>query len=267
MATTIAITNQKGGVGKSTLTYNLGPIFGAAGCRTLIVDADPQGNLSSGILGPACVEQLEESETIAGLFSECSVPARKIIRETAFSNLSLVPANELLSHYSMPVEMAGSRVATLRDMVREVEPLFDVILFDNAPALNSISWSTLLASDYVIIPTIPEDYSSQGLAQVCRTVAAAQQRNARLQILGLVLTLVQPRLTIHRAYEIALREQYGETVFETIIKAEKLHKEAITKRQPLCVYKPRSAAAKTYAELAEEIGARIEGYQMLKEVA
>ena len=267
MTTTICLINQKGGVGKSTLTFNLGAVFAAAGCRTLIVDADPQGNLSSGIFGPACVEQLSERETIAGLFSDCVPLVEQVIKQTPFDNLWLLPGNELLGRYSVPVEMAGGRVATLRDMVRNVESMYDVILFDNAPALNAISWASLQASQYVIVPTIPEDYSSQGLAQVRRTVAAAGRRNAGLQILGFVLMLVQPRLTVHRAYDATLREEYGATVFETIIKADKMHKESITERMPLCVYKPRSAAAKAYGALAEEIGERMADGQQIKEAA
>ena len=115
-----------------------------------------------------------------------------------------------------------------------------------------------LPSKYAVVPTIPEDYSSQGLVQVNRTIEAAQQRNPQLSVLGYLLTMVQPRLTVHQAFEIELREAYGEGIFETIIKAEKMHKEAIMNRKPLVCYKPRCAAAKTYERLAEEIATRIQ---------
>ena len=117
------------------------------------------------------------------------------------------------------------------------------------------------------MPTIPEDYSSQGLAQVRRTVTAAQVRNPMLGVLGYVLTMVQPRLTVHQAYELTLRKQYGDDVFNTIVKAETLNKEAIANRKPVCVYKPKSEAAKAYAALADEIGERIEARRTSKEVA
>jgi len=182
----------------------------------------------------------------------------QVIRGTDIENLSLLPCNQLLSRYSVPVEMAGSRATTLADALRQLQQAYDVIVIDNAPALNAISWSSLLASDFVIVPTIPEDYSSQGLAQVQRTISAVGKRNKRLSVLGFLLTLVQPRLTVHRAYEIMLRREYGDLVFETIIKADKMHKEAIVERMPLCVYKPRSAAAKAYVALVDEISNRLE---------
>lgn len=267
MAITFSLINQKGGVGKSSVTFNLAAVFASNGFRTLAIDADPQGNLSSGIFGPSVVEHLEENQSLAGLFSDRPPMLGTVVHDTPFENLSLLPSNQLLSRYSLPVNVAGDRVSSLRDCMAEAHDLFDVVLIDNAPALNAISWASLLASEHVIVPTIPEDYSSQGLVQVSRTVAEAQKRNPSLSILGILLTLVQPRLTVHQAYEITLREEYGSLVMETIIKADKMHKEAIMERKPLIAYKARSAAAKTYGELAEEIAQKVSDKNTIREAA
>jgi len=267
MAITFSLINQKGGVGKSTVTFNLGAVFAAAGFRTLLIDADPQGNLSAGVFGPAAIEQMSENLSLAGLFSDRPPLLDTVVRATGFDNLHLLPSNQLLSRYSLPVEIAGDLVLSLGNFMQEAHDRFDVVLVDNAPALNAISWSSLLATEHVIVPTIPEDYSSQGLVQVSRTVAAAQSHNPKLSVLGFLLTLVQPRLTVHRAYEITLREEYGAGVLNTVIKADKLHKEAIMERQPLAAYKPRSAAAKTYEALADEIVQRISQQSVVTEAA
>lgn len=258
MAITFSLINQKGGVGKSSVSYNLAAVFADRGFRTLVIDADPQGNLSSGIFGPAAVEQFAETATLAGLFSDRPPMIESVIHETIYANLFVLPSNQLLSRYSMPISMAGERVNSLRDYMGDLHSMFDVVLIDNAPALNAISWAALLATQHVIVPTIPEDYSSQGLVQVTRTVQEAKKRNPELSIMGILLTLVQPRLTVHKAFEITLREQYQTLVMESIIKADKMHKEAIMERQPLIAFKARSAATKGYILLAEEIAQRIE---------
>ena len=267
MAATFSLINQKGGVGKSTVTFNLGAVFGSEGLRTLLIDADPQGNLSAGIFGPSAIEQLPEEQSLAGLFSDRPPLPEDVILGTEFENLSLVASNQLLSRYSMPIEMAGDRMLSIRDFMQQVMDQFDVILVDNAPSLNAISFSSLLATEHVLVPTIPEDYSSQGLVQVQRTVEAAQQYNPSLSILGILLVLVQPRLTVHQAYEITLREQYQNLVLKTIIKADKMHKEAIMDRKPLIVHKKRCAATKAYLALAEEVSASIASKTQLTEAA
>lgn len=262
-AVTVTLLNQKGGVGKTTSTYNLGGTFAREGRRVLVIDVDPQASLTQGFEGPNFMRALPRHESVAALFGEGLVPdPDELIRPTGFDNLWLVPGSIHLTRHNVPepeyVPLDQQRA--LCDFVSEVRDRFDVVMFDCPPNLHLCSWAALAASDYLICPLQAEDFGSQGVAAILDTVdAVLHGANPSLQLIGLLLTMFNPRLSVHKAYEAMLRELYGPLVFATTIPIGTDIKEAVAQRKPVTAFKPKGASAKAFKALADEIEARITG--------
>ena len=168
--------------------------------------------------------------TVAALFDDALDPAADdLIHETPFRNLWIVPATNDLTDHNTPRPEEAESQDTLRDFLAEVRSHFDVVLIDCPPNLQLCSWAALLASDFVVVPVIPEDFSSQGLIYVQQAIDAAMTRkNPRLRLLGYMLTMYNRQLGIHKAYEKLLREQYGDLVLETVFPLATAFKEAVS---------------------------------------
>jgi len=247
--------NRKGGVGKTSSVFHLAGSYALAGYKVLVCDLDPQASLSQGFFGPAYVESLPKERTVAALFDDAFDPQPEdIIHKTPFENLWIIPAtNDLTDHNTPRPEDAESQYA-LRDLLGEARSHLDVVLIDCPPNLQLCSWAALLASDFVVVPVIPEDFSSQGLIYVQQAIdTAMMQGNPRLRLLGYMLTMYNRQLGIHKAYEKLLREQYGDLVLETVFPLATAFKEAVSRRHPIEVDKPKSAATDAVKALAEEI--------------
>jgi chromosome partitioning protein len=256
--------NRKGGVGKTSSVFHLAGSFAATGRRVLVCDLDPQASLSQGYFGPRFVEGLPKSATVAALFDDAHDPdPADLVRRTPYDNISIVPAsNDLTDHNTPRPEEAGEYEDSLRDFLTEVRPHFDVVLIDCPPNLQLCSWAALVASDFVVVPVIPEDFSSQGLIYVQQAIDLAMtRRNPRLRLLGYVLTMYNSRLGIHRAYEKLLREQYGDLVFQSVFPLATAFKEAVSRRCPITADKPKSTAAEATVTLAAEILGRVPLYR------
>jgi chromosome partitioning protein len=221
------------------------------------VDADPQGSLSQGFYGSAAINALASSQTLAAIFDRGSATA-DLVEATSFAGLSVIRANHTLApHNRASPERAGLAQFALDMLLRRLTG-FNVILIDCPPNLYLCSWNALLAADFVVVPVPPEDFSAQGLRVVHAAVANAIALNRRLRILGHLVTRADSRLLIHRLYESKLRERFGELVFQSVIPEAVAFKVALTRRQPIHVFAPRSKAAQSIAGLGAEIHCRME---------
>lgn len=254
-AYSIALLNQKGGVGKTSTCHHLAGTFSKGGRRVLLIDADPQASLTQGFWGPDAMRALPRQATIAALFDDGIPPEPKdLIRSTDFPGVDLVPGSEYLNSHNLPDPEDDPRQVVLRDLVEEVRDRYDVVLIDCPPNLCLCSWAALVAGDGVVVPLQAEDYGAQGISAIQRAVSRAhREANPRLTLLGYLITMYNQSLAIHRAYSEQLRSLYGDKVFETVVPLAKDFKEAVSSRLPISHYKPKGAPAKAMAALADEL--------------
>ncbi len=261
MGTTISALNQKGGVAKTSTCHHLAGTLAKAGGRVLLVDNDPQASLTQGFFGPEVTRQIGRAQSVAALYDPDLMPIPgALIRPTGIEGVSIVPGSKALTAFNMlpPSAWPGSERG-MREFLDEAGGEFDLILIDNPPNLHLCSWSSLVASDFIIVPLQCEDYGAQGLEPVQESIAAVQAGpNPSLRLLGYLPTMFDKRLGIHAAYEGLLREIYGDDVFATAMPLAKDFKEAVAARLPISHYKPRSAAAKATRAIADELVGRVE---------
>ena len=261
MPRTVAFLNRKGGVGKTSTVHHLGGTLARRGFKVLVVDVDPQASLTQGLLGPEVAEDLDPAGTIAAIFDESGVAAPlDLVRPTAFANLSLLAGHEAAERFNEPEPWStGLRQMVLRDALQEASRGQDLVLIDCPPHVQLWAWSALVAADAVCIPVQPEDYGAQGLKAIRRTIARVRsEANAGLTLLGYLVSMYNKSLSVHVTYEGYLRELHGDDVFAAVIPQIKDYKEAVTYRKPIVEYKPKSAAAKATAALADEFLARLD---------
>lgn len=263
----VSATALKGGVGKSTLIHNIAGALSLSGRRVLAVDNDPQSSLSSGMLGAAAVEQFEPGSTIAAIYSGADPLPSDVIRDSGLKGVDLLSGSMAAGKYNLPEPYLAPIEAQscLRSFLEEVRGDYDVILIDNPPNLQAANWAAMVASDYLIVPMVPEDYGSMSLSPVLESIRlVASGPNPDVVLLGLVLTMVQPRLSVHIAYEAALRQIHGEGVFSARIPLAADIKEAISQRRPVTHHKPKGASSKAFVALVNEIVARIESHGVIR---
>jgi chromosome partitioning protein len=256
----IALINQKGGVSKTTLTANLGGTLAKAGRRVLVADNDPQSSLTQGLLGPEEAMGLDPSGTIAAIYSGDFARVDEVIRPTAFPGLDLLPGSEHAARYNdgAPHEKPWELQACLSGAMAELSARYDHVLIDCPPNLNLCSWAALSAADWVLIPVQPEDYGAQGLPQVNRSIELVRRvANPRLAVLGLVISIYSARRALHQVYAETLRAQYGPLVFSAALPDDPAIPEATMLRKPICFHKPKGAASRALAALADEFEARL----------
>jgi chromosome partitioning protein len=256
----VTLLNQKGGVGKSSTCHHLSGTLAQMGRRVLCLDNDPQSSLSQGFWGPIAARRIDPAETIAALYMGQRPYPEQVIKPTGVDNIDLLPGSRVATDFNIPRPFEGSyEVQTcLRDFLADVRSQYDLILIDCPPNLHMCSWSALVASDFIITPLAPEDYSSQGLVDVQESIAMVQgSLNPGLALLGYVLTMVVPRRTLHQLYEERLRALYADAVFTNRVMSSVDYPEAIARRQPIAQYKPKGASAKAIKALAVEVESRI----------
>jgi chromosome partitioning protein len=252
----ITLLNLKGGVGKTSTCHHLSGTFARAGLKVLCVDNDPQASLTMGFYGPEAMRSIDPDESVAALYAPHLAPIPEVlIRPTGFDNISIIPGSEALTPYNItPASEWPLSERGIADLLGEVRSSYDIILIDCPPNLHLCSWAALVASDYLIVPLQAEDYGSQGLGPVQRSIQAVRSGpNPALHTLGYLLTMYDKRLGIHAAYESMLRQMYGDVVFTAPFPLAKDYKEAVAARQPISHYKPKSAAAKAARAVADEV--------------
>lgn len=254
-ATIISMVNQKGGVGKTTSTINLGACLAEQGRKVLLVDLDPQGALSAG-LG---VAYDEEQTTVYDLLFDNTASIHAAIQHSNVSGLDLVPANIDLSAAEIQLVNEVGREHTLARALRPVRKEYDVIILDCGPSLGLLTVNALAASHGVIIPMECEYFSLRGLALLTDTVEKVRDRiNFDLEIVGILVTMFDRRTTHAREVMDRVLEVFGDTVFDTVITRTVRFPETSVAGEPIITWAPTSQGAAQYRNLALEVLERTE---------
>ncbi|MBA2278955.1 ParA family protein [Candidatus Saccharibacteria bacterium] len=251
MRSVIAILNQKGGVGKTTTTVNLGSYLAKAGKRVLIVDLDPQGNATSG-LG---VDKNSLDETMYdALFQHEAAPS--IVQDTDFNKLQVLPANANLAGAEVQLVSALQRELQLRQVLEQFD--HDFIIIDCPPSLGLLTINALSAADYVLIPVQTEYYALEGLGQLISVIERVQTAiNPNLEVLGVVLTMYDSRNSLSEQVKAEISKHFMNKLFTTIIPRNVRLAEAPSFGKPIAEHDKWSKGARAYKQLAKEVLDRV----------
>ena len=249
----IALCNQKGGVGKTTTTINLGAALADYGRRVLVVDFDPQGAASVG-LGTS---PHELDRTVYNLLMERGAVLRDIVRPTAVENLDLLPANIDLSAAEVQLVGEVARESILSRVLRPAEEDYDVILVDCQPSLGLLTVNSLTAAHGVLIPLECEFFALRGVALLVETVEKVRDRlNPRLQVDGILATMHDPRTLHSREVLARVNEAFGDQLLHTVIGRTVKFPDSSVAAEPITTYAPTHPGAAAYRQLARELVAR-----------
>jgi chromosome partitioning protein len=249
MAKVITVSNQKGGVGKTTTTVNLAAFLAEKGKKVLIIDIDPQGNAGYGIGVNA-----EEIETTIYEVMLGEIPIREAIFDTDIENLYLIPSNIHLSGAQVDLLSQERKEFILKELLEEIKPDFNYIIIDCPPSLGVLTLNGLVAANSVLIPLQCEYYALEGLNQLLRIVAMVQESlNKDLSIEGVLLTMFDSRTNLAQQVVSDVKEFFGDKVFETIIPRNVKLSEAPSYGKPIGIYDKNSVGSSTYEKLAEEV--------------
>jgi chromosome partitioning protein len=249
----IAVANQKGGVGKTTSTINLGATLAEYGRKVLLVDFDPQGALSIG-LG---VQAHELESTIYNLLMERGVEIDDVIRPTNVENLDLLPSNIDLSAAEVQLVTEVGREQALGRAIKRALDRYDVILIDCQPSLGLLTINALACADAVLIPLACEFFSLRGVALLMDTIEKVQDRlNPDLTILGILATMFDPRTLHTREVRQRVVDAFGDLVFEAVINRTVRFPETTVAGEPITTWAPTSNGAEAYRLLAREVLSR-----------
>lgn len=249
----IAMCNQKGGVGKTTSTINLGAALAEYGRRVLLVDFDPQGALSVG-LG---INPHELDKTIYSLLMDRSTAVQDVIRATNVPNIDLLPANIDLSAAEVQLVGEVAREQVLARVLRPIVDDYDVILIDCQPSLGLLTVNALTAAHGVVIPLECEFFALRGVALLVETIEKVKDRlNPGLEIDGILATMFDPRTLHSREVVARVVEAFGDQVFHTVIGRTVKFPDASVAAEPITTYAASHAGAYAYRLLARELIAR-----------
>ncbi|XIL90124.1 ParA family protein [Enterococcus faecium] len=254
MAQIISVANQKGGVGKTTTTVNLGACLASLGKKVLLVDMDAQGNATSGvgIRKPDVTRDIYDV-----LVNELPIDEATLITE--HENLSIVPATLQLAGAEIELTSMMARESRLKGSLAEVSSHYDYILIDCPPSLGHLTINSFTASDSILIPVQCEYYALEGLSQLLNTVRLVQKHfNPELEIEGVLLTMYDARTNLGNEVVEEVRKYFREKVYETIIPRNIRLSEAPSHGKPIIDYDPRSRGAEVYQALAKEVVSREE---------
>lgn len=251
---TIAVANQKGGVGKSTTSASLAAELALRGYETLLIDCDPQANVTTHFLSPDMV-----GVSIAEVLIESDVgeklPLEAAVVTTAVDHLDIVPSKLRFARFEKEPAIAINR---LRAKLQTLSGVYDFVVIDTPPTLGQILTAPLLAATHMLVPVAASPLARDGLDDLMSTFGEVQSTNPELRLLGLVCTLFDARTGVSAAAYNQLKERFDAKVFETIIHRNVKLEESPAFHQPVQLYAPNSRGASLYSELAEEVLQRLE---------
>jgi chromosome partitioning protein len=255
----ISIVNQKGGVAKTTTTANLGACLAMMGQKTLVIDMDPQANLT---LGLGCVEPKLPYGLDEALMNPDSAPLRRTLQHVGDIPLYLAPGSIAMAHAEKmltPIVGSAYRLRRALDaLLKEIE--FDWVLIDCPPSLGRLTEIAVIASNYLLIPTEPKFYSFAGMDTLNRMIVQMNQDlDLNVQLLGVLLTLYERNTKLHRYIAAEIRERFGDRMFDTVIPKNLRLSEAEVEGKPIILYDTHASGAVAYTALAEEVIKRVGG--------
>ena len=249
MGKIIAVANQKGGVGKTTTAINLGSSIAAADRKTLVVDIDPQANLTSGLGLKASPLKGTTYDVLVQ-----QVPVADFIVDTELDSLKVVPSERNLTGAEIELVNEPDRETRLKEALKPVEPLFDYILIDCPPSLGLLTLNALVAADTVLIPLQCEFYALEGVTELMSTVKRVQSNfNPQLAVEGILLTMFDERTNLSAQVMEDVRRHLSYAVFDSVVPRNIRLAEAPSFGKPILLYDIRSRGAEAYLALAKEI--------------
>lgn len=252
VARVIAISNQKGGVGKTTTAVNLASCLAWSEQRVLLIDMDPQANAGSGIgIYPDSFQESMYHVLVAEL------PLEKIILPTSLPKLEFAPARQDLSGAELELVSAFGRENRLKDAIEPLQDRYDFIIIDTPPTLGLVTVNALTAADSVLIPLQSEYYAMEGLSQLIKTTTLIKKRlNPQLEREGILLTMFDKRNNLSGQVEREIRNHFADDVFKTVIPRNVRLSEAPSHGQPAITYDRNSAGSQAYWEFSQELLSR-----------